>query len=131
MRYFLRRSRTEKPQEPLYDVSEVACVRKSMRGIDSACYAFPRLPSWCLKKKKTLTSERRNNSGVKPRKKQPKNIATDIKVTVTPPSMISGSLGRHFSQIRLKPNNLMVSTSRLFLPFGSTSGSTLTHSSTV
>lgn len=41
--------------------------------------------SW---KNKTLTSERRNKSGVNPSKKQPTNIATDMNVTVRPPSMI-------------------------------------------
>lgn len=42
----------------------------------------------------TLTSERRNNSGVNPSKKQPTNIATDMKVTVSPPSMIVDLAGR-------------------------------------
>lgn len=38
-----------------------------------------------------LTSDSLNNSGMNPRKKQPTNIATDIKVTASPPSMATAS----------------------------------------
>lgn len=39
--------------------------------------------------KQTLTSESLNNSGMNPSKKQPTNIATDIRVIVSPPSMVT------------------------------------------
>lgn len=45
---------------------------------------------WCdfiQNKSSNLTSESLNNSGMNPSKKQPKNIATDMKVIVNPPSM--------------------------------------------